>query len=136
MRMILKAITVAAVSLGAVAPLAAQTMRNEGLPPTDPVMQLAEADAPRNTFFLNNQQDVELIRFKRVHDIEICAGRADRDAVGAVKRGYSITVSWDSEVGVVMPGNCLTFDASRVKVKPTGSLPQDIELVGTVRVLH
>lgn len=140
MRMILKTIAVAAVSatvpLWAAAPLAAQTMRNEGLPPSDPIMQMAEDDAPRNEFFLNNQQDVELIRFKRVHDIEICAGRPDPDAIGSAKHGYAITVSWDSDVGLIMPGNCLTFDAMRVKVKPASALPQSIELVGTVKVLH
>ena len=134
-----KLITAAAVSiaaLGAAAPLAAQKMTNEGLPPSDPLLAEAQWDAPRNTFFLNGERDVELIRFKRLHDVEICAGKPDRDAVGAARRGYPIQVSWDSEVSVIAPGNCLTFDAMRVKVKPASAIPQSIELVGTVKVLR
>lgn len=140
MQIILKAIAVVAilhtVPVLAASPPAAQTLRNEGLPPADPLMDLAEQDAPRNMFFLNNRRDVELIRFKRVHDIEICAGRPDPNAVGPAKEGYAISVSWDSDVGLVTPGNCLTFDAMRVTVKPASSIPQDVELVGTVKVLH
>ena len=134
-----KLITAAVVSvaaLGAAAPLAAQKLTNEGLPPADPLMQEAQWDAPRNTFFLNGDRDVELIRFKRLHDIEICAGKPNRDAVGAARRGYPIQVSWDSDVSVIAPGNCLTFDAMRVTVKPASALPQSIELVGTVKVLR
>lgn len=117
-------------------PAAAQKMTNEGPLPMDPLMDEAEFDAPGNEFFLNNERDVELIRFKRVHDIELCAGRPDRDAVGAARRGYPLAVTWDSDVGIIMPGNCLTFDAMRVKVKPATALPQDTELVGTVKVLR
>lgn len=123
-------------ALVGVAPVAAQTMTNEGIPPDDPIMQEAEDDAPRNTFFLNDGRDVELIRFKRMHDIELCAGRPNQDQVGAARHGYPIQVSWDSDVGIIMPGNCLTFDAMRVKVKPVGPIPQSIVLVGTVKVLR
>lgn len=133
---VITAAVVSVASLAAAAPLAAQKMTNEGLPPSDPLMAEAQWNAPRNTFFLNGERDVELIRFKRPHDIEICAGKPNRDAAGAARRGYPIQVSWDSDVSVIAPGNCLTFDAMRVKVKPAGELPQSIELVGTVKVLR
>ena len=125
-----------ATTFAASAPAAAQRMTNEGSAPLDPLMWEAQADAPRNTFFLNSENDVELIRFKRVHDIEIFAGPPDPDKIGAARRGYPIQVSWDNDVSVIAPGNCLTFDAMRVKVKPASPVPQSIDLVGTVKVLR
>jgi len=138
MTLFVRLITAAAVSVGMLGASGtmAQKMTNEGLPPSDPIMQEAEWDAPRNTFFLNGERDVELIRFKRVHDIEICAGKPDPNAIGAARHGYPIQVSWDAEVGVIAPGNCLTFDAMRVKVKPASAIPQNVDLVGTVKVLR
>jgi hypothetical protein len=35
-----------------------------------------------------------------------------------------------------MPGNCLAFDAQRLKVKAAGNLPDNVILTGTVRVIR
>lgn len=117
-------------------PASAEKLINEGFPPSDPIMQLAQEMAPRNKFFLNSSDDVELVRFKRLHDLELCAARPDPDQVGSAKHGYPIMVTWDQDTGIIMPGNCLSFEAMRVKIRPASSLPQSVELTGTVRVIH
>ena len=118
-----------------VAPASAQTLVNSGAPPLDPVLAYGEQLAPHNTFFLNSSDDVEIVRFKRDHDLSICAAVPSRDAIGAARRGYAIKVSWDQDVSIVMPGNCLSFEAQRVKVSPASRLPESVILTGTVRVL-
>lgn len=115
---------------------ASQKLVNEGDALLDPLMQYAEQMAPRNEFFLNSSDDVELVRFKRPHDLAICVSRSTGRAVGAPARSYPISVTWDGNVGVVTPGNCLTFDAQTVKVRPATRLPENMELTGTVRVLR
>jgi hypothetical protein len=117
------------------APASAQRLVNEGLPPSDPIEAYAEDSASRNTFFLNSTDDVELVRFKRMHDLSLCVARADPDAIGAARHAYPVRVSWDENVGVVTPGNCLAFDAQRVKVSPAAAIPQGIMLTGSIRVL-
>ncbi|MDQ0839307.1 hypothetical protein [Sphingomonas faeni] len=119
----------------AVAPAAAnQKLINEGVGPMDPILQYAEQMAPRNEFFLNSSDDVELVRFKQPHDLSICVARSTDRRPNA--QAYPISVAWDGNVGTVTPGNCLTFDAQTVKVRPASRLPQDMELTGTIRVLR
>lgn len=117
-------------------PVAAQTMRTEGPQPDDPIMQWADQMLPRNEFVLNSDQDVELIRFKTPRDIEICIGRPDPNAIGGTRKAVPVQVKWDNDVGVIWPGNCLSFDAKQVKVKMAAPLPQDDELIGTFKVIH
>jgi hypothetical protein len=118
------------------APASAEKLVNEGLPPSDPLIAWGQELAPRNKFFLNSDQDVELVRFKRAHDIELCAARPDPDAIGSARHGYPIMVTWDQDTGIIAPGNCLSFEAQRVKIRPASPLPQSVELTGTVRVIH
>ena len=124
-----------AATMLASAPAMAETMTNKGLPPTDPILAYAEQTAPSNQFFLNSADDVELVRYKRVHDLNVCAGRGG-DGIGDARHGYPIQVSWDSDTAVVMPGNCLSFDAQRVRVRPASRLPENVELTGTIRVVR
>ncbi len=84
-RKILRLSASTALIISVSAPLAAETLRTEGPPPDDPVMQWADALLPRNEFVLNSDQDVELIRYKTPRDIEICIGRADPGAIEAGK---------------------------------------------------
>ena len=119
----------------AAAPAAAEKLVNEGLPPLDAIEAYAEATASQNKFFLNSSDDVELVRFKRVHDLSLCVAKADPDAIGAARHAYPIKISWDENVGIVTPGNCLTFDAQRVKVRPAADIPQDVVLTGTIHVI-
>ena len=117
------------------APASAQTLVNKGTPPLDPVLAYSEQLAPQNTFFLNSSDDIEVVRFKRDHDLSICAARPSPDAIGAARRGYALKVKWDADVSIIAPGNCLSFEAQRVKVSPATDLPENVILTGTVRVI-
>ena len=125
-----------AMLVGAAGPVAAETMRTEGPMPDDPVLQWADMMMPRNQFVLNSDQDVELVRYKTPRDIEICAARPDPDSVDGTSKTVPLQVSWDNDVGLIFPGNCLSFDAKQVKIRPASPLPADTELVGTVKVIH
>lgn len=115
-------------------PASAQKLISEGFQPMDPILRISELSAPRNQFFINNDEDVELIRFKQVRDIELCAGAPREDAYGKV-RGYAIQATWGNETAIIGPGNCFAFDAQQVKVRAASHVPQDIVLTGTVRVI-
>jgi hypothetical protein len=117
-------------------PVAAMRMTNEGPTPMDPLVAWSEQQAPHNTFYLNSSDDVELVRFKQSHALEICAAQPDQNAVGSARHGYPLKVSWAQQNAVVTPGNCLHLDAQRMKVQPAAPLPQDVVLTGTVRVLN
>ena len=125
-----------AILLGAAGPAAAETMRTEGPMPSDPLMSWADQMLPRNEFALTSDQDIELVRFTTPRDIEICAARSNPDSIDGNVNTVPIQVSWDSDVGTIWPGNCLAFDAKQVKIKPAGPLPDNSELIGTVRVIH
>jgi hypothetical protein len=85
---------------------------------------------------LDSSSDVELVRFRKPHDLELCNARPDPNSVDGTRRGYAIEASWDNDVAVIMPGNCLAFDAQRLKVKAAGNLPDNVILTGTVRVIR
>ena len=128
-------VLIAAACAFSAAPASAQSLENRGAGPLDPVIAYGEQLAAPNTFFLNSSDDVEVVRFKREHDLSICAAHPPRDTIGAARRGYAIKVSWDNNVSVVTPGNCLSFEAQRVKVAPASALPESVILTGTVRVM-
>jgi len=117
-------------------PVAAQTMRTEGPPSFDPLMQWADQLMPRNEFVLNSDKDIELIRYKTPRDIEICIARGNPNSVSGTLKTVPVQVSWDNDTGVIWPGNCLSFDAKSVKVRAAAPLPNDAELVGSFKVIH
>lgn len=125
-----------AASLAAAVPASAERLENRGADLDDPIMLMAEQDLPRNQFMLDSSSDVELVRFRKPHDLELCNARPDPNSVDGTRRGYAIEASWDNDVAVIMPGNCLAFDAQRLKVKAAGNLPDNVILTGTVRVIH
>ena len=113
--------------------VSAAQFRSEGIGPDDPIIALGEENAGRNHFFINNDEDVEVIRFKSPRDVEICAGAPKKRRDGRVTQ-YPIKVTWDTQTSVVQAGNCLSFDAQRVTVRAASSLPEDIVLEGSYRV--
>lgn len=126
---------IAAAASFAALPAQAQQFRSEGASPVDPLIQLGEWEAAgRNHFFINDDNDVEVIRFRSARDVEMCAGSPRLSPEGRL-RGYAIQVSWDNESAVIQPGNCMSFDAQRVRVRAAGNLPQNVILEGTYRVL-
>ncbi len=122
----------AAALLLAAAPAGAQKLISKGVPLSDPVLALGEEDAGPHQFFINNNDDVEVVRFKAVHGLEMCAGNGHPTPTGRVS-GYAIKVSWDKDTAIVQPGKCLTFEAKNVKVRAATPLPQDIALQGASR---
>lgn len=123
----------AATSLFVGTPALAQQFVSKGPPPDDPVLQWAQQIAPRNQFFIDSDQNVEVIRFKTARDLELCAGLG-HDRPGFLTRGYPIKVSWDNQTALIAPGNCLAFDAARVSVSAGSHLPENVILTGTFRV--
>ncbi len=124
----------AAALLLAAAPAGAQKLISKGVPLSDPVLALGEEDAGPHQFFINNNDDVEVARFKTVHGLQMCAGKGHATPSGRV-RGYPIKVSWDEETAIIQPGNCLAFEAKNVKVRAASPLPDDIALEGAFRVI-
>jgi hypothetical protein len=118
----------------AAAPADAQKLISKGVPLSDPILALGERDAGPGRFFINNDDEVEVIRFKTEHDLQLCAAQGHVTPDGRV-RGYPIKVSWDNDTAIIQPGNCLAFEASKVKVRAASRLPDDIMLEGAVKVL-
>lgn len=136
-RKVLIALTGSAAALAmAAAPAFAETAVTEGPPPSDPIMQLAQDMMPRNQFVLDSQENIELLRYKSVRDVEICIARPDPDAIDGTSKTVPVEVDWDNDTGIIFPGNCMSFDAMKVKVRPAAPLPPDTELLGTFKVIH
>jgi hypothetical protein len=132
----LAAVTALALTVGSL-PASAEQLRNRGSNAVDdPLMLMAEQDLAKNQFILDNSRDVELVRFKKPHDLQVCSAPADPGAIGGTKHGYPIEAVWDGDTAVIYPGNCLSFDAQRLKNKPASQIPDSVVLTGTVRVLR
>jgi hypothetical protein len=107
------------------APASAQKLVSKGLGPVDPIMQEAEWNAGPNQFFIDNNQDRELIRFKSPHNVELCAGAAHRDADGSLDKSYPLKVTYDGQTTIVAPASCSTFHAPRIRVASASPQPGD-----------
>jgi len=86
-------------------------------------------------FILNGHRDVELVRFSKPHDVLVCLppkmdvqGRVDLN--GSTQ--YPVIVTWDDDVGEIWPGNCLGFDAAKVKVSPSPAMPKSDHVEGQI----
>lgn len=94
-----------------------------------------QAMTRQGQFVLNGDKDVELVRFSTPHDMLVCLpprmdvnGRPDLQG----PERYPIIVSWDDETGEIWPGNCLGFDAAKVKVSPSPDMPSGDHVVGQI----
>lgn len=87
-------------------------------------------EAP-GTFWLDSNDDVEVIRYTTPRDVRLCLPRPE--GPDAAKLAHPLQVTWDQSNRVVLrPGNCLFFDARRVTVKPATDLPRGVTLRGHV----
>lgn len=87
--------------------------------------------AEPGTFWLDGNEDREIIRYTTPRDVRLCLPRAK--GVGAADRAYPITVTWDGTTRATLyPGNCLFFDARQVVLKPATELPRGVTLTGQV----
>ena len=120
-------------ALAAIAmPAMAQKLTPEGPGSDDPITQESEWTAGPNQFFVNTNEDRELISFKSPHNLQLCATAARRTRMGRNIRGFPIKVSYDGQSTVVQPGTCSSFQAQRVTVAAASQLPGRIVLRGTV----
>ena len=123
-------LSLAAAGVALAAPQAVLAQRTEG-DASSPVTQHARWMAPPGTFWLDSNDDREVIRYTKPRDVRICLPRPE--GVGAADKGYPLTITWDStNTAVLRPGNCLFFDAMRVSVKPASALPSGVTLTGRI----
>jgi hypothetical protein len=95
------------------------------------VSQWARQLAPPGSFWLDNQDDREIVRYTTPRDVRLCL--PEPAPVSRVDKVIPLTVTWDqTNTAVLYPGNCLYFDARRVSVKPAGNLPRNTVLKGSV----
>jgi len=106
---------------------------NTDYPWDDPVLAQSEWAAGPNHFFINDDSDTEVIKFKTPRDIQLCAAAGKNDGFKS-DRGYPIMVKWDGTSTVIKPGNCMSFDAQNVSVRSAGRLPENVILKGTYRI--
>ena len=115
------------------APATAQHLISRGPPPDDSLVLEGEWDAGPNHFFINSNDDVELIRFKKPHQMEMCA-KGPHAAAGSAARGYPISVKWNDQTATIAPGDCMHLDAAKVTVRAASALPQSVVLEGTLTI--
>ena len=115
------------------APVSAQKLVSKGPVPVDPIMLEAEWNAGHSQFFIDSNQDRELIRFKSPHNLELCAGAAHHDADGSLDKSYPLKLTYDGQTTIVAPASCSTFRAQRIRVAAASPLPQDTVLEGSIR---
>lgn len=116
------------VALATAAPAAAQHTEGDAI---SPVTQWGRQLAAPGTFWLDNNDDTELIRYTTPRDVRLCL--PEPRGVDAASRGYPLSITWDgANTAVLRPGNCLFFDARQVRVKPATALPRGVVLRGQV----
>jgi len=99
---------------------------------TSPVTQWGRMLAEPGTFWLDSNDDVEIIRYTTPRDVSLCLSKPS--GVGAADKGYPLRITWDNQFSVVLkPGNCFFFDAKMVKVKPAADLPSGVVLTGKIQ---
>ncbi len=127
--MIKRRILVAAATICAIAPPAlAQHVEGDA---QSPVTQWGRELAEPGTFWLDSNDDREIIRYTTPRDVSLCLPRPK--GVNAPDHGFPLRVTWDRTNTVILyPGNCLFFDARQVTVRPATNLPRDVVLTGRV----
>ena len=118
----------AAIAATSAAPVLAQQLEGDT---NSAVMRYARSAAEPGTFWLDNSEDREIIRYSTPRDVRLCLPRAQ--GVGAAERAVPIVVTWDQTVRATLyPGNCLHFDAKQVTLRPARELPSGVALTGHV----
>lgn len=127
----LRTIAAAAVAATGMAAAPAMAQQVEG-DASSTLTQWGRQLAEPGTFWLDGNEDVEIVRYRQPRDVSLCLP-APR-GVGAAEQGYSLRITWDEEFSTVLrPGNCFFFDAARVKISPATDLPPGVTLTGQVQ---
>lgn len=97
-----------------------------------PIAQWGRMLAPEGTFWLDSEDDIEIIRYTTPRDVSLCLPQPT--GVYAAQKGLPLQITWDNQYSVTLrPGNCFYFDARTVKVKPAKALPSGVTLTGRVQ---
>lgn len=127
----LKSFLVAASGAAALTATPAIAQQTEGDAAT-PIQQWGRMHAQPGTFWLDSNDDTELVRYTSSRDVGICL--PEPTGVFAAQKGYPLQITWDgTNTAVLRPGNCFYFDAKSVKVKPVKPLPSGVTLKGRVQ---
>ena len=111
------------------APVIAQDVEGDA---NSPVVQWGRMLSEPGSFWLDSNDDVEVIRYTSSRDVSLCL--PEPTGVYAAQQGYPLTITWDeTNTAVLRPGNCLFFDARVVRLKPTNPLPTGVTLSGRVQ---
>lgn len=114
----------------AAAPAVAQHTEGDAL---SRLGQYARMNAAPGTFWLDGNEDREIIRYTSPRDVQLCLPRPS--GIGAAEQGYAVRVTWDgASEAILYPGNCLFFDASRVSLSPAEDIPDDVTIQGRVEI--
>lgn len=113
----------------AATPVLAQDVEGDANSPT---VQWGRMLSEPGTFWLDSNEDVEVIRYTQSRDVSLCLPRPQ--GVRAAERGHPLRITWDGQnTAVLRPGNCFFFDARQVKVRPASNLPSGVVLTGRVQ---
>jgi hypothetical protein len=85
-------------------------------------------NAPRNTFYLFDQTSVEMLDYKTDRDLRICLDER--------RHHVPLEVDYDGKTANIRPGDCFSFEAKHVAIKPGASLGQDLDLRGTIETME
>jgi hypothetical protein len=109
-------------------PAAAQHLEGDA---RSPVERWGRALADPGTFWLDSNDDREIIRYSTPRDVRLCL--PEPRGVNSPERGVPLRVTWDRVNSLILyPGNCLFFDARQVTVKPASNLPNGVVIKGRV----
>jgi hypothetical protein len=131
-RLVRASLLVAPALLALAAPATAQHLVSQGMQPEDPVTLEGEWGAGPNSFFINNNDDVEQIAYNSPRNLELCDGVSRNTTYGRA-HGYAMQLTYDGQSQVVAPGSCLNFTAQRVAVRAASPMRQDDILEGRLR---
>jgi hypothetical protein len=130
---VLRHIAFAAAAAGLVGLGACETMPNYVGPHTEGdaesrLVQHARMMAPPGTFWLDSNDDREIVRYTTPRDVSLCQGEGS-----IMAEEIPIRVTWDgTNTAILYPGNCLYFDARQVVIRPAERLPPNVTLRGRV----
>lgn len=122
-------------------PVSKEHMRRIGAPDMGPLEQNARYYTQEGTFLLTNNQQQEIAFFSSPRAMEVCLFRSREakhpsgfggHAPSPRSENVPLQVSWRGRSKAVYPGDCLHFNAARVRIAPAAHLAQQDSLRGSI----
>jgi hypothetical protein len=120
----LKTFLVGAAALAVAATSASALEMQRVGPANSKTGELANIYAPNGTFYLENKNQVERVRFAATGDHMLCVAEPVRSGVlpNGNPEPAALQVMWRDKAAIVEPGRCLQFEARYVELTPADSL--------------